>query len=116
MLFLMLIQGVGENACAKKSHEKYLIALKGSGLAFPEDKLACGMEEQGAGTSTLAVQGLCRKIFLREVLFIAVYLKSYIFNRQASVNLNENYLVQHQSAGLDSINSTELVLFLLLKY
>lgn len=53
-----LSSGVGENACAKKSHEKYLIALKGSGLAFPEDKLACGMEEQGAGTSTLAVQGL----------------------------------------------------------
>lgn len=60
MLFFMRIQGVGENACAKKSHEKYLIALKGSGLAFPEDKLACGMEEQGAGTSTLAIQGLCR--------------------------------------------------------
>lgn len=60
MLFFMRIQGIGENACAKKSHEKYLIALKGSGLAFPEDKLACGMEEQGAGTSTLAIQGLCR--------------------------------------------------------
>ncbi|PKU49420.1 e3 ubiquitin-protein ligase ubr3 [Limosa lapponica baueri] len=53
-----LSSGVGENACAKKSHEKYLIALKGSGLAFPEDKIACGMQEQGAGTSTLAVQGL----------------------------------------------------------
>ncbi|OXB60624.1 hypothetical protein ASZ78_001157, partial [Callipepla squamata] len=53
-----LSSGVGENACAKKSHEKYLIALKGSGLAFPEDKLGCGMEEQGAGTSTLAIQGL----------------------------------------------------------
>uniref|UniRef100_A0A8C5ULR0 E3 ubiquitin-protein ligase n=1 Tax=Malurus cyaneus samueli TaxID=2593467 RepID=A0A8C5ULR0_9PASS len=53
-----LSSGVGENACAKKSHEKYLIALKGSGLAFPEDKIACGMQEQGAGTSTLSVQGL----------------------------------------------------------
>ncbi|XP_031410078.1 E3 ubiquitin-protein ligase UBR3-like isoform X1 [Meleagris gallopavo] len=53
-----LSSGVGENASAKKSHEKYLIALKGSGLAFPEDKLTCGMEEQGAGTSTLAIQGL----------------------------------------------------------
>uniref|UniRef100_A0A8C4YB00 E3 ubiquitin-protein ligase n=1 Tax=Gopherus evgoodei TaxID=1825980 RepID=A0A8C4YB00_9SAUR len=56
-----LSSGVGENACAKKSHEKYLIALKGSGLAFPEDKLACGMQEQASGTSTLAIQGLCRK-------------------------------------------------------
>uniref|UniRef100_A0A8C3H8A7 E3 ubiquitin-protein ligase n=1 Tax=Chrysemys picta bellii TaxID=8478 RepID=A0A8C3H8A7_CHRPI len=53
-----LSSGVGENACAKKSHEKYLIALKGSGLAFPEDKLACGMQEQASGTSTLAIQGL----------------------------------------------------------
>uniref|UniRef100_A0A8C3D924 E3 ubiquitin-protein ligase n=1 Tax=Corvus moneduloides TaxID=1196302 RepID=A0A8C3D924_CORMO len=53
-----LSSGVGENTCAKKSHEKYLIALKGSGLAFPEDKIACGMQEQGAGTSTLSVQGL----------------------------------------------------------
>ncbi|KAK2532542.1 Ubr3 [Columba livia] len=53
-----LSSGVGENACAKKSHEKYLIALKGSGLAFPEDKIACGVQEEGAGTSTLAVQGL----------------------------------------------------------
>lgn len=59
MLFYICVQGVGENACAKKSHEKYLIALKGSGLAFPEDKLACGVQEQAAGTSTLAVQGLC---------------------------------------------------------
>lgn len=62
-LFYICVQGVGENACAKKSHEKYLIALKGSGLAFPEDKLTCGMQEQGAGTSTLAVQGLCKNIF-----------------------------------------------------
>lgn len=64
MLFYVCVQGVGENACAKKSHEKYLIALKGSGLAFPEDKLACGVQEQGAGTSTLAVQGLC--VFLKK--------------------------------------------------
>uniref|UniRef100_A0A6I8NTV7 E3 ubiquitin-protein ligase n=1 Tax=Ornithorhynchus anatinus TaxID=9258 RepID=A0A6I8NTV7_ORNAN len=53
-----LSAGAGENACAQKNHEKYLIALKGSGLAFPEDKLAGGMQEQAAGTSTLAVQGL----------------------------------------------------------
>uniref|UniRef100_A0A6I8N647 E3 ubiquitin-protein ligase n=1 Tax=Ornithorhynchus anatinus TaxID=9258 RepID=A0A6I8N647_ORNAN len=49
-----LSAGAGENACAQKNHEKYLIALKGSGLAFPEDKLAGGMQEQAAGTSTLA--------------------------------------------------------------
>lgn len=66
ILFYVCIQGVGENACAKKSHEKYLIALKGSGLAFPEDKIACGIQEQGAGTSTLSVQGLCRKIFQKK--------------------------------------------------
>ncbi|XP_074857119.1 E3 ubiquitin-protein ligase UBR3 isoform X3 [Carettochelys insculpta] len=53
-----LSSGVEENACAKKSHEKYLIALKGSGLAFPEDKLAGGMQEQASGTSTLSIQGL----------------------------------------------------------
>ncbi|XP_074159260.1 E3 ubiquitin-protein ligase UBR3 isoform X4 [Sminthopsis crassicaudata] len=52
-----LSSGLGENACAKKSHEKYLIALKGSGLAFPEDKLTCGMQDQAAGTSSLAVSG-----------------------------------------------------------
>ncbi|KAF4796839.1 hypothetical protein TURU_079631 [Turdus rufiventris] len=51
-----LSSGVGENACAKKSHEKYLIALKGSGLAFPEDKIPCGMQEQGSGSSTISVQ------------------------------------------------------------
>ncbi|XP_056653257.1 E3 ubiquitin-protein ligase UBR3 isoform X7 [Monodelphis domestica] len=52
-----LSSGLGENACTKKSHEKYLIALKGSGLAFPEDKLTCGMQDQAAGTSSLAVPG-----------------------------------------------------------
>uniref|UniRef100_A0A8C8SJE6 E3 ubiquitin-protein ligase n=1 Tax=Pelusios castaneus TaxID=367368 RepID=A0A8C8SJE6_9SAUR len=53
-----LSSGIGENACTKKSHEKYLIALKSSGLAFPEDKLACVMQEQASGTSTSAVQGV----------------------------------------------------------
>ncbi|XP_023363319.1 E3 ubiquitin-protein ligase UBR3 [Otolemur garnettii] len=52
-----LTSGHGENACAKKSHEKYLIALKSSGLTYPEDKLVYGMQESSAGTSTLAVQG-----------------------------------------------------------
>ncbi|XP_045874891.1 E3 ubiquitin-protein ligase UBR3 isoform X2 [Meles meles] len=52
-----LTSGLGENACAKKSHEKYLIALKSSGLTYPEDKLVYGIQEPSAGTSTLAVQG-----------------------------------------------------------
>uniref|UniRef100_H0V537 E3 ubiquitin-protein ligase n=1 Tax=Cavia porcellus TaxID=10141 RepID=H0V537_CAVPO len=52
-----LTSGLGENACAKKSHEKYLIALKSSGLTYPEDKLVYGMQEPSAGTSTLGVQG-----------------------------------------------------------
>ncbi|ERE72018.1 E3 ubiquitin-protein ligase [Cricetulus griseus] len=52
-----LTSGLGENACAKKSHEKYLIALKSSGLTYPEDKLVYGMQEPSAGTSTLVVQG-----------------------------------------------------------
>ncbi|KAH0621468.1 hypothetical protein JD844_022820 [Phrynosoma platyrhinos] len=53
-----LSSGSGENACVKKSHEKYLVALKGSGLTFPEDKLACGVQEPGAGASSSVVQGL----------------------------------------------------------
>ncbi|XP_044273896.1 E3 ubiquitin-protein ligase UBR3 isoform X1 [Varanus komodoensis] len=52
-----LSSGGGENACARKSHEKYLVALKGSGLTFPEDKLACGVQEQAAGSSTPVNQG-----------------------------------------------------------
>nr|AAI45476.1 Ubr3 protein [Mus musculus] len=52
-----LTAGLGENACAKKSHEKYLIALKSSGLTYPEDKLVYGVQEPAAGTSTLAAQG-----------------------------------------------------------
>uniref|UniRef100_A0A8C8SFU6 E3 ubiquitin-protein ligase n=1 Tax=Pelusios castaneus TaxID=367368 RepID=A0A8C8SFU6_9SAUR len=48
----------GEFMHNSKSHEKYLIALKSSGLAFPEDKLACVMQEQASGTSTSAVQGV----------------------------------------------------------
>lgn len=43
----------------KQSHEKYLIALKGSGLTFLEEKLICGVQEQEAGASTSSVQGLC---------------------------------------------------------
>ncbi|KAL7991648.1 hypothetical protein Chor_015904 [Crotalus horridus] len=49
--------GGGENTCSKKSHEKYLIALNGSGLTFAEDKLACGMQDQAAGASASVVQG-----------------------------------------------------------
>jgi E3 ubiquitin-protein ligase UBR3 len=56
----ILILGLGENAYAKKSHEKYLIALKSSGLTYPEDKLVYGMQEPSSGTSTLAVQGLSK--------------------------------------------------------
>ncbi|KAI4575052.1 hypothetical protein MJG53_002984 [Ovis ammon polii x Ovis aries] len=52
-----LTSGLGENACARKSHEKYLIALKSSGLTYPEDKLVYGIQEPSAGASTLAVQG-----------------------------------------------------------
>ncbi|XP_026549169.1 E3 ubiquitin-protein ligase UBR3-like isoform X2 [Notechis scutatus] len=52
-----LSSGGGENTCSKKSHEKYLIALKGSGLTFAEDKLAGGMQDQGAGASASVVQG-----------------------------------------------------------
>ncbi|KAB0358294.1 hypothetical protein FD754_002450 [Muntiacus muntjak] len=50
-------ESLGENACARKSHEKYLIALKSSGLTYPEDKLVYGIQEPSAGASTLAVQG-----------------------------------------------------------
>uniref|UniRef100_A0A8C6V8X7 E3 ubiquitin-protein ligase n=1 Tax=Naja naja TaxID=35670 RepID=A0A8C6V8X7_NAJNA len=52
-----LSSGGGENTCSKKSHEKYLTALKGSGLTFAEDKLAGGMQDQGAGASASVVQG-----------------------------------------------------------
>ncbi|XP_067327746.1 E3 ubiquitin-protein ligase UBR3 isoform X1 [Anolis sagrei] len=52
-----LSSGSGENACAKKSHEKYLVALKGSGLTFPEDKLGSGVQEPGAAASSSVVQG-----------------------------------------------------------
>uniref|UniRef100_A0ABM5EWZ9 E3 ubiquitin-protein ligase n=1 Tax=Pogona vitticeps TaxID=103695 RepID=A0ABM5EWZ9_9SAUR len=52
-----LSSGGGENTCVKKSHEKYLVALKGSGLIFPEDKFACGAQEQAAGASASVVQG-----------------------------------------------------------
>uniref|UniRef100_H9GTW9 E3 ubiquitin-protein ligase n=1 Tax=Anolis carolinensis TaxID=28377 RepID=H9GTW9_ANOCA len=53
-----LSSGSGENACTKKSHEKYLVALKGSGLTFPEDKLGSGVQEPGAAASSSVVQGL----------------------------------------------------------
>ncbi|GAB1286409.1 E3 ubiquitin-protein ligase UBR3 [Apodemus speciosus] len=52
-----LTAGLGENACAKKSHEKYLIALKSSGLTYPEEKLVDGTQEPSAGTSALAARG-----------------------------------------------------------
>nr|XP_016852246.1 PREDICTED: E3 ubiquitin-protein ligase UBR3 [Anolis carolinensis] len=52
-----LSSGSGENACTKKSHEKYLVALKGSGLTFPEDKLGSGVQEPGAAASSSVVQG-----------------------------------------------------------
>uniref|UniRef100_A0A2D4H1P1 E3 ubiquitin-protein ligase n=2 Tax=Micrurus corallinus TaxID=54390 RepID=A0A2D4H1P1_MICCO len=52
-----LSSGGGENTCSKKSHEKYLIALKGSGLTFAEDKLAGGVQDQEAGASASVVQG-----------------------------------------------------------
>uniref|UniRef100_A0A803SLR3 E3 ubiquitin-protein ligase n=1 Tax=Anolis carolinensis TaxID=28377 RepID=A0A803SLR3_ANOCA len=45
----------GENACTKKSHEKYLVALKGSGLTFPEDKLGSGVQEPGAAANVLSL-------------------------------------------------------------
>ncbi|PNI86326.1 UBR3 isoform 2 [Pan troglodytes] len=70
-----LTSGLGENACVKKSHEKYLIALKSSGLTYPEDKLVYGVQEPSAGTSSLAVQDqsimdvLKHKSFLEELLF-----------------------------------------------
>uniref|UniRef100_H9GNT1 E3 ubiquitin-protein ligase n=1 Tax=Anolis carolinensis TaxID=28377 RepID=H9GNT1_ANOCA len=51
-----LSSGSGENACTKKSHEKYLVALKGSGLTFPEDKLGSGVQEPGAAASSSVVQ------------------------------------------------------------
>ncbi|XP_077128859.1 E3 ubiquitin-protein ligase UBR3 isoform X1 [Ranitomeya variabilis] len=37
-----------------KSHEKYLIALKGSGLAFPEEKPSTVSQEQGATSASPA--------------------------------------------------------------
>uniref|UniRef100_A0A670HWY6 E3 ubiquitin-protein ligase n=1 Tax=Podarcis muralis TaxID=64176 RepID=A0A670HWY6_PODMU len=51
-----LSSGGAENACAKKSHEKYLVALKGSGLTFPEDKAACGGQEQAAGGASSSLE------------------------------------------------------------
>nr|XP_033800346.1 E3 ubiquitin-protein ligase UBR3 isoform X5 [Geotrypetes seraphini] len=52
-IYKEICSGLGENARVQKSHEKYLLALKGSGLALPEDKLTCGMQEQVTGSSTL---------------------------------------------------------------
>ncbi|XP_071977866.1 E3 ubiquitin-protein ligase UBR3 isoform X1 [Engystomops pustulosus] len=45
--------GSAENTCTE-SHEKYLTALKGSGLAFPEEKPSSAIQEQG--TSAMPVQ------------------------------------------------------------
>ncbi|KAG9477301.1 hypothetical protein GDO78_002607 [Eleutherodactylus coqui] len=39
-----------------KSHEKYLVALKGSGLAFPEEKQSSVSQELALGTSAIPVQ------------------------------------------------------------
>ncbi|XP_075036776.1 E3 ubiquitin-protein ligase UBR3 isoform X3 [Mixophyes fleayi] len=50
-----LCSGPSENASGQ-SHEKYLIALKGSGLAFPEEKPPSGNPEQLPDASTLPVQ------------------------------------------------------------
>uniref|UniRef100_A0A8D0C5S4 E3 ubiquitin-protein ligase n=1 Tax=Salvator merianae TaxID=96440 RepID=A0A8D0C5S4_SALMN len=54
----------GELTFYFKSHEKYLVALKGSGLTFPEDKLGCGMQEQAVGASASIVQGLCNFVLI----------------------------------------------------
>lgn len=59
-----------KNACAKKSHEKYLIALKSSGLTYPEDKLVYGIQEPSAGTSTLAGQGLSKYLIWTLITFL----------------------------------------------
>ncbi|XP_077304089.1 E3 ubiquitin-protein ligase UBR3 isoform X2 [Lithobates pipiens] len=48
-----LCSGSAESAYAK-SHEKYLIALKGSGLAFPEEKHSSGAADQSPSTSALS--------------------------------------------------------------
>ncbi|XP_053554395.1 LOW QUALITY PROTEIN: E3 ubiquitin-protein ligase UBR3 [Bombina bombina] len=50
-----LCTGPGENVRVK-SHEKYLFALKGSGLAVPEEQLSSEVEEQLPESSTLPVQ------------------------------------------------------------
>ncbi|XP_069472278.1 E3 ubiquitin-protein ligase UBR3 isoform X2 [Ambystoma mexicanum] len=52
-----LSSGLVENATSvNESQEKYLTALKGSGLEMPEETSVCEMQEQAAGTSTVAVQ------------------------------------------------------------
>ncbi|XP_075685543.1 E3 ubiquitin-protein ligase UBR3 isoform X1 [Rhinoderma darwinii] len=48
--------GPAENT-SPKSQEKYLVALKGSGLAIPEEKQPSGTQEQALSTSALPVQG-----------------------------------------------------------
>nr|XP_005997697.1 PREDICTED: E3 ubiquitin-protein ligase UBR3 isoform X2 [Latimeria chalumnae] len=52
-----LSSGPGDNVYAKKNFEKYLTALKGSGLVSSKDKSATGILEQAAGTSSLENQG-----------------------------------------------------------
>ncbi|XP_012826537.1 E3 ubiquitin-protein ligase UBR3 isoform X2 [Xenopus tropicalis] len=54
-LYKDLSSGPGESTCSK-SHEKYLIALKESGLSIPEENVSSGAQEQSPGTSTLAVK------------------------------------------------------------
>ncbi|XP_063285782.1 E3 ubiquitin-protein ligase UBR3 isoform X4 [Pelobates fuscus] len=52
-----LCSGTGENECTK-SHENYLIALKGSGLTISEEKTSSASLETSPGTSAIAVQEL----------------------------------------------------------
>lgn len=70
LIWSLFSLGLGENACVKKSHEKYLIALKSSGLTYPEDKLVYGVQEPSAGTSSLAVQGLSKYLIWTVVTFL----------------------------------------------
>lgn len=52
-----LSTGPANSIYAKKSHEKYLSAVKGSGLLPSENKTASSMQEQGAGASSSSAHG-----------------------------------------------------------
>ncbi|XP_078537716.1 E3 ubiquitin-protein ligase UBR3 isoform X2 [Lissotriton helveticus] len=54
-----LCSGPVENACVNESQEKYLTALKGSGLGAPEEKPVFDKQEQPTGTSSVAGQEDC---------------------------------------------------------